>query len=140
MKCCLVGLFFFAGPLALPSTGQAQLPPSAPSTKLLASDGGDFDNFGISVAVSGNTAVVGARFDDTSAGGNAGSAYVFVRTGGVWTQQQKLTAPDGAGEDAFGVSVGIAGETIIVGAYRGDTPGGIDAGAAYVFLRSGGTW
>ena len=58
--------------------------------KLLASDAASSDNFGNSVAISGETIVVGARFDAGAAGNNQGSAYVFVRSGGVWSQQQKL--------------------------------------------------
>ena len=57
--------------------------------KLLASDGGSYDEFGISVALDGNTAVVGAHQDDVY-GTNSGSVYVFVRSGTTWTQQQKL--------------------------------------------------
>ena len=73
--------------------------------------------FGISVAVSGDTAVVGAHRDDTPAGDDAGSAYVFVRSGGTWTQQAKLTASDAAAGDLFGFSVAVAGDTAVVGAY-----------------------
>ena len=69
------------------------------------------------MAVSGDTAVVGAYLDDTPAGADAGSAYVFVRSGGTWTQQQKLTAPDAAAGDRFGFSVAVSGDTVVVGAY-----------------------
>src|SRR5215475_6604948 len=62
--------------------------------KLTADDGATFDQFGAAVAVSGDTAVVGAPEDVT--GNSPGAAYVFVRSGGVWTKQQKLTADDGA--------------------------------------------
>ena len=101
--------------------------------KLTASDAAADDLFGISVAVAGDTAVVGAYFDDTPAGTDAGSAYVFVRSGGTWTQQAKLTASDAAASDQFGVSVAVAGDTAVVGAYVDDTPAGDDAGSAYVF-------
>jgi len=108
--------------------------------KLTASDATVFDSFGFSVAISGDTAVAGAYGDDTPAGTDAGSAYVFVRSEGTWTEQQKLTASDAAAEDLFGGSVAISGDTVVAGAYVDDTPAGEDTGSAYVFVRSGGTW
>jgi len=110
--------------------------------KLTAGDPEEYDYFGISVSVSsdGNTAIVGAYHED--AGGNsAGAAYVFVRSGGVWSEQQKLTAGDAQEEDLFGYSVSLSsdGNTAIVGAHYEDA-GGSDAGAAYVFVRSGSVW
>jgi len=104
--------------------------------QLLASDGAADDQFGIRVAVAGDTAVAGAFGDDTLAGANAGSAYVFTRTAGVWTQQAKLTASDSATGDNFGISVAVAGDTVIVGAYSDDAL----RGSAYVFTRSGTVW
>jgi len=106
--------------------------------KLTASDGAVGDEFGYSVSLSGDTVVIGARWDD-DAGGNSGSAYVFVRSGGTWTQQQKLTANDAAGGDLFGYSVSLSGDTAVIGAY-GDNDAGGDSGSAYVFVRSGSTW
>src|SRR6266540_5013339 len=108
--------------------------------KLTASDRAASDLFGFSVALDGGTAVVGAEADDTPGGVDAGSAYVFVRSGTTWTQQQQLTASDGAPSDEFGVSVAVDGDTAVVGAYAHDTPGGTRAGSAYVFVRSGTTW
>jgi FG-GAP repeat len=108
--------------------------------KLTASDGAFGDFFGYSVALSGDTAVVGTRLDDTPAGTDAGSAYVFVRSGTTWTEQQKLTASDAAAEDIFGSSVAVDGDTAVVGADGNDTPAGTNAGSAYVFVRSGTTW
>ena len=84
--------------------------------KLVASDAADSDQFGCSVAISGETVVVGAPFDDGAGGSDQGSAYVFVRSGGVWSQQQKLLASDAAAGDQFGNSVAISGETVVVGA------------------------
>ena len=107
---------------------------------LFASDGAASDIFGVSVAISGDTAVVGAGDDDTAGGTNAGSAYVFVRSDGVWTEQTHLFAFDGAANDLFGGSVAISGDTVVVGAPLDDTLGGVDAGSAYVFVRSGGVW
>lgn len=108
--------------------------------KLTALDAAAGDRFGYSVSLSGNTAVVGAQSDDTAGGSNAGSAYVFTRCGFAWTQQAKLTASDGAGNDTFGVCVSVSGDSVIVGAYTDDTPGGANAGSAYVFTRSGVSW
>jgi uncharacterized repeat protein (TIGR01451 family) len=101
--------------------------------KLLAADGAATDFFGYSVSVFGDTAVVGAYQDDTAGGSNAGSAYVFVRSGAVWTAQPKLIAPDGAASDNFGISVSVSGDTAVVGAYQDDTAGVANAGSAYVF-------
>ena len=108
--------------------------------KLVASDAAPGDEFGISVALFGDTAIVGARGDDNAAGNNAGSVYVFVRIGGVWTQQAKLTASDAAANEEFGVLVALSGDTAVVGAHLDDNTGGTDAGAAYVFVRSGTVW
>ena len=106
--------------------------------KLVASDGAASDNFGWSVSISGDYAIVGAQYEDDK-GSNAGAAYVFVRSGTTWTQQAKLTASDGAANDYFGYSVAISGDYAIVGAYLEDDKG-VNAGAAYVFVRSGTTW
>ncbi len=83
--------------------------------KLLASDGAAEDYFGSSVSLSGDTALVGAVYDDDN-GADSGSAYVFVRSGTTWTQQQKLLASDGAVGDQFGGSVSLSGDTALVGA------------------------
>ncbi len=106
--------------------------------KLTASDGAEEDLFGWSVSISGDTAVVGAHYDDDN-GLNSGSAYVFVRSGTTWTEEAKLTASDGAEDDFFGRSVSVSGDTAVVGAY-GDDDYGSYSGSAYVFVRSGTTW
>ena len=108
--------------------------------ELTASDASILDSFGISVAVEGDTVVVGASADDGSGGGDQGSAYVFVRQGTSWTQQAKLTASDAAALDNFGSSVSISGNTVLVGAFLDDGPGGADQGSAYVFVRNGVSW
>jgi len=101
--------------------------------KLVASDGAAGDEFGRSVAISGNTAIVGAYGDDDH-GSNSGSAYLFdVATG---TQLAKLIASDGAGGDFFGSSVSISGSTAIVGARRPDGHGSSDNGSAYLFVAA----
>src|SRR5215204_5008638 len=94
--------------------------------------------FGNAVAVNGNTMVVGARFDSTTAS-QAGAAYVYVLSGSTWTQQAVLLAPDGAAADKFGSAVAIGEDTVVVGAYQDDTAFS-NGGSAYVFVRSGTTW
>ncbi|WP_282416490.1 hypothetical protein [Polyangium sp. 15x6] len=106
--------------------------------KLLASDGTAVDYFGLSVALSGDTALVGAPHDDDQ-GTDSGSAYVFVRSGATWTQQAKVLASDGAGADYFGYSVALSGDTALVGAYN-DADKGTSSGSVYAFERSGATW
>jgi hypothetical protein len=106
--------------------------------KLTANDGAVGDYFGRSASVSGDTLVVGAYGDDDN-GANSGSAYVYVRSGGVWTEEQKLTANYGAGYDYFGGSVSISGGTLVVGALEDDDKG-MESGSAYLYVRSDGVW
>jgi hypothetical protein len=106
--------------------------------KLIAADGDMSDAFGWSVALSGDSAVIGAKGDRVE-GTYSGSAYVFTRSGGTWSQQAKLTASDGADFDQFGCSVALSDDTTLVGNNRGDG-NDTNSGAAYVFTRSGGTW
>lgn len=108
--------------------------------KLTAADGAAGDQFGISVAINGDFAVVGANFDTVGANARQGSAYVFVRNGSGWIQQAKLTAADGAAFDNFGISVAISGDYAVVGAYLDDVGGWPDRGSAYVFVRTGSSW
>ncbi len=108
--------------------------------KLTASDGGGGDNFGYSVSISGDYALVGAAYDDIGANANQGSAYVFVRSGGTWTQQAKLIASDGAVDDVFGGSVSISGDYALVGAYNNDVGLNANQGSAYVYKRTGTSW
>ena len=108
-------------------------------TKLIASDAQAEDFFGYSVAVSGDTAVVGALGEDAG-GSRAGAAYVFQRDqggAGNWGEVQKLTASDAQAGDDFGHGVAISGDTAVVGAAEEDV-GGSRAGAAYVFQRDEG--
>jgi hypothetical protein len=100
--------------------------------ELTAADGAAGDNFGISVALSGATAVVGAYTRNNG----AGAVYVFVYTGTTWTQQAELTASDGAAGDNFGSAVAVQYNTIAVGAYGRHS----STGAVYVFVRNGSTW
>lgn len=106
--------------------------------QLFAADADIRDYFGISVAVDQDTLLVGASGDSDS-GAFSGSVYVFTRTAGKWTQQQKLTASDGAAKHYFG-AVSLQGATAVVGAYGADAGSVTGAGAAYVFTRVGGKW
>ncbi|MBI3852492.1 MAG: FG-GAP repeat protein [Verrucomicrobia bacterium] len=120
------------------------------------------DEFGSSVAVSGDTVVIGAVYEDSSATGvdgdgsdnsapKSGAAYVFVRNGTTWTQQAYLKASNTDADDGFGNSVAVSGDTVVVGAYQEDSNAtGVNgnqsdnsapySGAAYVFVRSGTNW
>ena len=110
------------------------------AAKVLAVDGAAGDQFGYSVALSGDTAVIGARFDSDDVNGlESGSAYVFVRTGTNWSQQAKLLAADGAALDRFGTGVSISGGTVVIGV-PSDDDSGTDSGSAYVFKRNGANW
>jgi phospholipase C len=108
--------------------------------RLTASDARASDNFGTSVALDGDTALVGSPGDDNAGGADAGSAYAFIRSGTTWSLQQKLTQPDGAAGDGFGRSVRLSFGTALVGAPGDDTSTGTDAGSAHVFIRSGTSW
>jgi hypothetical protein len=110
-------------------------------TKLTAVDGTKGDAFGQSIAVSDDIIVVGAPHDgdEKSNGKGSGSIYVFNRTGATWAQQAKLIAPDSEEGDLFGISVALCDDTIIVGADLNDEKA-INAGAVYVFTRTGTQW
>lgn len=136
---------------------QAYLKPSAVGT----SQSGD--EFGSSVAISGDTIVVGAPFENSGtlmggtvpdeSSGDAGAAYVFARSGGSWTQQAYLKPPavgTSQAGDEFGISVAVSGDTVVVGAHQEDsstllgvtTPNDSvsNSGAAYVYTRAAGVW
>lgn len=108
-------------------------------TQLTASDGDIGDWFGLRVAASGDTALIGAALDDDD-GTDSGSAYVYVRSGSTWSEQQKLHAPDAAAGDQFGRWVGLDGDSAIVCNYLDDHSGLTDAGSAHIFVRNGTTW
>ncbi len=137
-----------------PIAQQAYLKPAAVGTTQAQ------DSFGWSVAVSGDTVVVGARLEDGSATGvngpvnegaiDSGAAYVFVRSGTTWSQQAYLKASQVSPWDWFGRAVAISGDTVVIGAYQEDgSATGVNgtvnelssnSGAAYVFVRSGTAW
>lgn len=131
---------------------------------LKASNADSGDRFGSSVAIDGDTLVVGARAEDSASVGvngvqqdnsaiGSGAAYVFVRSAGVWSQQAYIKASNTNEHDCFGSSVAISGNTIAVGAdyedssatgvdgdQSADPHGLFDSGAAYLFVRTGDTW
>jgi len=107
-------------------------------TKLAATDGELWDDFGCAVSLDGDTALIGAS-DDDDQGSCSGSAYVFLRSGTTWTQQAKLLAFDGEAHDDFGCAVSVYGNTALIGASH-DGDNGEAAGAAYVFTRTSNTW
>jgi trimeric autotransporter adhesin len=120
--------------------GLITIDPMVEQAKLTGSDGAAGDHFGESVSVSGNTMVVGA--DLATIGNNAlqGAAYVFTESGYAWVQAAKLTASDSAASSAFGFSVSISGNTVVVGAPFATVGGNIAQGAAYVFTEPASGW
>jgi hypothetical protein len=113
--------------------------------------------FGAAVAISADTVVVGAPHSGSLASGidgsetdtsgvRVGAAYVYVRNGTAWTRQAYLKASNPDSQDLFGTSVAIHGDTIVIGAPGESSQGNeanngsTGAGAAYVFVRNGGTW
>jgi len=107
-------------------------------TKLTASDGAGADEFGRSVSISGDYAIVGAYFDDDN-GAQSGSAYIYHFTGTSWIEQQKLTASDGESGDYFGRSVSISGDYVLIGA-NSDDDNGSGSGSAYIYHFNGTSW
>jgi hypothetical protein len=117
----------------------AQVVPAAltQQQKLLSKDGAAGDAFGFATAISGKMAVIGAPLADVDGKTNQGAAYLYVMENGVWIEQAKLTASDGNADSQFGYSVGIDGDTIVIGASH-TAPA--NRGAAYVFVRNGTAW
>jgi uncharacterized repeat protein (TIGR01451 family) len=101
--------------------------------KALALDTSPGDQFGIQVVISGNTAVVG---EYNSSPSTPGTAYIFQRSGMVWSEQAELTPSDGVVGDAFGSSVAISGDSVVVGALLRSS----GQGAAYVFVEPPRGW
>ena len=105
--------------------------------RLTAALGGTGDELGFSVSMSGNLVVAGAWRDDIGENSNQGSAYVFARVGGSWTELPKLVAPDGAAADQFGYSVSVSGDLIMVGARDDDVGINQAQGSAYAYRHDG---
>jgi hypothetical protein len=118
--------------------------------KLVASDPAIDDNFGISVAINGDYAFVGAWQEDEDASGtnsqsNAGSVYVFKNVDGTWVETQKLVTSDRTAGDYFGVSIALNDSFAIIGAYREDHDALgenslTESGSAYVFKNVDNSW
>ncbi len=112
--------------------------------QLTASDGAAGDGFGrsVSLASDGNSAIIGSVFDDVGVTGEQGSAYIFTRSGTIWSQQAQLISSNGAQYDRFGLSVAISGDgnTALIGAQNHDVGPHPKQGAAYVFIHDGTTW
>ncbi len=105
--------------------------------KLVPSDGADDDIFGHSVAIYGNTIVIGSRRDDDM-GFNSGSAYIFEYSSGEWIEKQKITASDGHDEASFG-TVSIWDNTIAVGSQH-SSQHGTRSGSLYIFEKENNIW
>jgi hypothetical protein len=111
----------------------------AQEQKIFASDGAVGYEFGVSVDIDGNYAIVGARFAALNEKNNAGAAYVFRRDGTTWSEEKRLVGLDTAQNDQFGNSVALDGAIAVVGAWH-DADAGINTGAAYAFHRFGTDW
>jgi hypothetical protein len=107
--------------------------------KLTAADAVAIMKFGISVSIDSHRIVIGAPLADVD-GDPHGAAYVFERSGSTWTQQEKLTASDGASGNEFGYDVSLFNDRILVGAPYADLAGPVQSGAGYIFHYSGGLW
>jgi hypothetical protein len=108
------------------------------TAKLVPSDTFQLDNFGCSVAVSGNKIIAGAKYDDDM-GHSSGSAYLFELQDGQWVEAAKLVAEDGAEGDLAGWAVALEGNTAVVGAWARQTEV-LFGGAVYVYEKLGGQW
>ncbi len=107
--------------------------------KLFASDGGNFESFGLRVDIEGNTIIVSTYLDNIGSNEKQGSVYVFEKVNSVWTERQKLVASDGRAGNWFGSSISLSGNTLIVGALYGD--GAIsNQGSAYIFIKENDVW
>ncbi len=162
----LPGLLLLSGcPDGGGGTGGFEGVPLALQAYLKASNTGTSDSFGQRVAIDGDTLVIGAPNESSNAIGvggnqadnsavNAGAVYVFVRVGGIWSQQAYIKASNTGAGDGFGSSVAISGNTLVVGATGEDSNAvgvnpvppaqtdnsALESGAVYVFLRSAGVW
>lgn len=122
--------------------GGATQPVWTQQARLNASDGAADDQFGFSVALDADTALIGAPADDVGANANQGSAYTFTRSGTSWTQQPRLNHSPPAANDQFGSAVALSGDKALIGAPRRDFVNATapDCGAVYDFRRSATGW
>lgn len=100
----------------------------------------DHPNFGHSIALDADTAVIGAPLDNPGGNQYAGSAFIFTRNNGTWQESQKLTAPDPTANDKYGAGVAVDGDLMAVGAPKDAHDGQFGAGGMFLYERSGGTW
>ena len=107
--------------------------------KLTADDAAQSDRFGHSVALSGDTIVVGAPLHDTDRGADTGAAYIFSPEGGTWKQQAKLGIKGARKADQLGFGVATNGKVVVLGSKARDE-GDRASGAAYAFVRADGVW
>src|SRR5688572_17564813 len=107
--------------------------------KLTASDEQPSDSFGFSVAMDATRAVIGAPLQDPQGSFGAGSAYVFELQGSTWVETAKVWGMPTYSTAHFGYAVSISGDRILIGV-RDDPQGGLSAGAAHIFERSGPGW
>lgn len=112
----------------------------AETQMLTASDAAANDFFGFSVAIDGNTLVVGASQKTVGANPAQGQVYVFTRSGTTWSEQQIITAADGSAGNTFGARVGVSGDTLIASAPGATVGTNTTQGKVYVFTRAGTTW
>ena len=110
------------------------------TAELTASDGAANNDFGLSVALSGATALVGAPGHTVNGNVSQGAAYVYTEANGTWSQTAELTASDGAQGNFFGWSVAVSGATALVGADSRTVGGNTSQGAAYVYTEANGAW
>lgn len=108
---------------------------------ITAPDPAAYDRFGTGLHLTGDTLVVGApRYIGTPSGDGNGKVMLYVRNGDTWQHQHTFTASDGKKGDAFGTSVRIEGQRLIVGAYRAKVGPNLTQGKAYMFYNDGSTW
>jgi hypothetical protein len=108
--------------------------------KLIASNGDTNDNFGLSVSISNDYAVIGSPFFDNGTATNQGTVYVFHRIGVNWIQDLQILVADGKANEVFGYAVSIAGSNLLIGAFSGIATTSINQGLAYLYKKSGTTW
>jgi hypothetical protein len=99
----------------------------------------DIDHFSNSVSLYEDTVAIGALFEDTGASA-AGSVYIYTRSGVTWTLQQEINNPSPVINDQFGYSVSLFRDTVAISANLKEVSAISDAGAAYVYTRTGGVW
>ncbi len=135
----LVRTVLTVGTVVLGATVQCVAQSVCEGARLTASDGGGFQSFGRAVGVCGDTALIGAQWDN-DLGTQSGSAYVFRREGQGWVETQKLLASDGETGNRFGSAVAIEGDVALIGAFGHLHDDESGSGSAYVFRYNGSTW